>query len=68
MAKNKGAAWGAISRTSPIMVSFSILTAIKMTSSYISSGIITPHFRKNKRGNSFFAFSQQFPVLSREKQ
>jgi lipoprotein signal peptidase len=34
MAKNRGAAWGAMSRTSPIMVFFSILTAIKMTSFY----------------------------------
>jgi hypothetical protein len=32
MAKNRGAAWGAMSKTSPMIVCFSILTAIIMTS------------------------------------
>jgi hypothetical protein len=49
MAKNKGAEWGAISSTSPMMVSFSILTAIFMTSYVISLAIITSSSEKNKR-------------------
>jgi lipoprotein signal peptidase len=32
MAKNRGAAWGAISRTSPMIVVFSILTAMIIAS------------------------------------
>ena len=49
MAKNRGADWGATSRMSPMMVSFSIFTAIIMTSLFLSAIIITAHAEKNKR-------------------
>ena len=49
MAKNRGADWGATSRMSPMMVSFSIFTAIIMTSLFLSATIITAHVEKNKR-------------------
>ena len=47
-------AWGAMSRMSPMMVSFSILTAMKMTSSFFSQVIITAEGEKDKR--NFFDF------------
>jgi hypothetical protein len=47
MAKNRGALWGAISSTSPMMVFFSILTAmIDLLNGFFP--IITPKAEKNK--------------------
>jgi hypothetical protein len=59
MAKNRGAAWGAMSRTSPMMVVFSILTAMIIASCFFRySKHYKPGFGKIQEGNIIF------PVIS----